>query len=285
MSQPQQLSVACNFQGFLVCQMPKDVVEVELEIKTKWGKFILHVDHHTRTDKYKPWNKVSHPRIHSRRRQPYHERTGKPHLNCSTNSGTFIHSGQGMGYPPKIFVDSDSESDIPPHIPDLEDYCRMCLLRKVWCTCKPMSNWSADLIDITQPDHPNPDSSANKGDRDDIQDQALPSDWSDQDKFWLGKTYNQIRPITSLKPVPVPPPVREDEESNWSQHFHPHNYRAKVPSQASSSKPPPGWPKGIRTNPNTNPITLPHKQKGQNSIGLCITKIASIFKEAFDALD
>ena len=37
MNQPQQLSIACNFQGFLVCQIPKDVLEVELKIKTKWG--------------------------------------------------------------------------------------------------------------------------------------------------------------------------------------------------------------------------------------------------------
>ena len=37
MNQPQQLSVACDFQGFLVCQMPRDIMEVELKIKTKWG--------------------------------------------------------------------------------------------------------------------------------------------------------------------------------------------------------------------------------------------------------
>ena len=71
-----------------------------------------------------------------------------------------------MGYPPKTFIASDMDEDIPPHMPDLEDFCRMCLARKVWCTCKPMSNWSADLIDITQPDPPNPDSTANN-DRDD----------------------------------------------------------------------------------------------------------------------
>ena len=80
MNQPQQLNVACNFQGFLVCQMPKDVVEIELRIKTKWGKFTLHKDLHTRTEKYRPWKKVSHRvRIHLRRRQTYHERTEEPH--------------------------------------------------------------------------------------------------------------------------------------------------------------------------------------------------------------
>ena len=48
MNQPQQLSFACDFQGFLVCQIPKDVIEVELKIKTKWGKCTLHMDQHTR---------------------------------------------------------------------------------------------------------------------------------------------------------------------------------------------------------------------------------------------
>ena len=104
------------------------------------------------------------------------------------------------------------DKDIPPHIPDLEDFCRMCLSRKVRCTCKPMSNWSADLIDITQLDPPNPDSTANN-DRDDRQDKGLPSNWSDQDHFWSGKTYDKVRPLSSLKPVPVLPPSQGDEDS------------------------------------------------------------------------
>ena len=54
MNQPQLLSISCNFQGFLVCQIPKEVIEVELKIKTKWGKFTLHTDQHTGTEKYRP---------------------------------------------------------------------------------------------------------------------------------------------------------------------------------------------------------------------------------------
>ena len=75
---------------------------------------------------------------------------------------------KGWGIP-KIFTDSDSDDGIPSHIPDLEDYCRMCLSRNVRCTYKPMSNWSAELIDITQPDHPNPDNNANNSNRDNRQ--------------------------------------------------------------------------------------------------------------------
>ena len=40
----------------------------------------------------------------------------RPHLNCSTDSGTFINSGPGMGYPPKIFVGSDMDDNLSaPH--------------------------------------------------------------------------------------------------------------------------------------------------------------------------
>ena len=39
MNQPQPLFISLDFQGYLVCQIPKDALEVELKIKPKWGKF------------------------------------------------------------------------------------------------------------------------------------------------------------------------------------------------------------------------------------------------------
>ena len=195
------------------------------------------MDHHTRTEKYRPWNKVSHCRICTRKRQHCCEKTDEPHFNCSTDSGTFITSAQGMGYPPKTFIDSNSDGDILPHIPNLEDYCRTCMSRKARWTCNPMSDWSVDLIDIMQPDCQNTDNNANKNDRDDRQDNPLPSDWSEQENIWSGKTYDKLR-ITTLNPVPMPPPIREDEESDWNKNLYPQNYRAKVELQVSPSKPP-----------------------------------------------
>ena len=157
--------------------MPQDIVEVKLKIETKWGRFTLLKDFHTRMEKYRPWNKASHRvRIHSRRRrQPRHESTeGEPHNLVSTDSGTFITSGYGMGYPPKIFtsyVDSDTNIETTsPHIPNLDEYCRTVISKKTRCICKPLSDWDADLTDITQPDNPNINN-----DRDDRQD-LLPSD-------------------------------------------------------------------------------------------------------------
>ena len=187
-----------------------------------------------------------------------------------------------MGYPPKIFIDSDSDQEFPPHIPILEDYCRTCLTEKVNCSCQPTSDWSGELIDTTQLAPPNTDPNQ---DREDIQDNPLPSDWMDQDDFWSGKTYDKVRSQSTLKPAPPNPPSKGDEDSEWSKHLHPHNYRAKAPLQVSPSKPPPGWPYCIRTNPTTHITCSPSNPKHPNSIGLHITKIATISKEVFNTLN
>ena len=131
MNQPQPLSISVDFQGYLVCQIQSDALEVELKIKTKWGKFTLHMDQITRTEKYRAWRKASKCKIHSRRRR----HLNNSHLNISSDSSTFINQGQGLGYDPKIFLDSDSDQEFPPHIPILQDYCRTCLTEKVRCSC------------------------------------------------------------------------------------------------------------------------------------------------------
>ena len=97
--------------------------------------------------------------MHSRRRQHH---IGNSHLNVSSDSGTFINCGQGLGFPPKVFTDSNTDQDFPPHILILEDYCRTCLTEKVRCSYQPMSNWSGELIDITQLDPPNTDNNKDR---------------------------------------------------------------------------------------------------------------------------
>ena len=193
-------------------------------------------------------------KIHSRRRK----HLSNSHLNISSDSSTFINQGQGLGNPPKFFVDSDSDQEFPPHIPILEDYCRTCLTEKVRCSCQPTSNWSGELIDTTQLAPPNMD---NNQDRKDIQDNPLPSDWTNQDDFWLGKTYDQARAQSTLKPALPNPPSKGDEDDEWREHLHPHNYRAKAPLLVSPSKPPPGWPKGIGNNPTAQVTYSPANPK------------------------
>ena len=47
----KQLNTSCNFQdGLLVCKLTKDVVEVVLKVKTRWGKHTLIEDQYSRTD-------------------------------------------------------------------------------------------------------------------------------------------------------------------------------------------------------------------------------------------
>ena len=244
----------------------------------KWGKFTLHTDQFTRTEKYRAWRKANRQKIHSRRRKYLSD----SHLNISSDSSTFINHGQGLGYPPKIFIDSDSDQGFPPHIPILEDYCRTCLTEKVRFSCQPTSDWSSKLIDTTQLAPPNTD---NNQDREDVQDNPLPSDWTDQDDFWLGKTYDQARAQSTSKPAPPNPPSKGDEDSEWSEHLYPHNYRAKAPSQVSPSKLLPGWPKGIRTNPTTQVTCSPANPKNSNNINLHITKTSTKSKETFSSLD
>ena len=146
MNQPQPLSISVDFQGYLVCQIPADALKVELKIKTKWGKFTLHMDQFSRTEKYRVWRKAIRCKIHSRRRRCLSD----SHLNLSSDSSIFINQGQGLGYPPKIFLDNDSDQEFPLHIPILQDYCGTCLTEKVRCSCHPTSDWSGELIDTTQ---------------------------------------------------------------------------------------------------------------------------------------
>ena len=123
-----------------------------------------------------PWERADQcARIHSRRRMPHQEKAREPHNSVgnstSTDAGTYIPNRLGKGYPPKVFTDpkysaaqtdtdNDSETD-QLHIPFLGDYCQTCISKQSRCTCKPPSDWDADLIDITQPDSPTND---DKGD-------------------------------------------------------------------------------------------------------------------------
>ena len=44
MEMNKALNIACDFKGYLVCQIPDNMVEVELKIKTTRGKYTLIKD-------------------------------------------------------------------------------------------------------------------------------------------------------------------------------------------------------------------------------------------------
>ena len=81
--------------------------------------------------------------------------------------------------------------------------------------CKQGSDWDADPIDISQMDSTYNNGKGNS--------HPLPSDWSDQEKYWNGTAYEKTRP-DRLRPVQMPPPKRDGEESDWNENLYPHSY-------------------------------------------------------------
>ena len=57
------LNVSYDFNGYLVFQMPDDVVEVKLRVKITMGKYTLIKDFYTRTERYCSWDRADR-RVH-----------------------------------------------------------------------------------------------------------------------------------------------------------------------------------------------------------------------------
>ena len=69
------LNATCDLDGYLFCRMPGDTLEVEIKVKTKWGKYTMFQDFYTHTEKYCSWDRADRrssvcPR---RRRTPQRE--------------------------------------------------------------------------------------------------------------------------------------------------------------------------------------------------------------------
>ena len=54
----KSLNATCDLDGYLFCKMPAEALEVEIKVKTKWGKFSMLQDIHTKTEKYCAWEKA-----------------------------------------------------------------------------------------------------------------------------------------------------------------------------------------------------------------------------------
>ena len=53
----KSLNAACDLNEYLFCKMPKGTLEVEVKVKTTWGKFTMIQNTHTRMEKYCTWRK------------------------------------------------------------------------------------------------------------------------------------------------------------------------------------------------------------------------------------
>ena len=114
----RHLNASCDFNsGYLVCDIPRDTIEVKLKIKTRWVKHILTEDKEWRMEKFHPWGKSpckinisTSGKVESQSQRKKHD------SGSSLDSETWIQVGEGFGYTPKFFRDpvptsSDKEND------------------------------------------------------------------------------------------------------------------------------------------------------------------------------
>ena len=100
----KSLNAACNQDMYLFCKMPEGALEVEVKVKTTWGKFSMLQDIHTRTEKYCVWEKADdRSNVRTRKREASHKMTNMQ--TKDNTSKTDVPVGQGFRYPPQVFTD------------------------------------------------------------------------------------------------------------------------------------------------------------------------------------
>ena len=154
----KSLNAACDLNGFLFCKMPVGALEVQVKVKSSWGKFTMIQGTHTRMEKYHMWEKAQKCLIRSRKRKAPHKTT-----NMQTEddtSETDIPTGQGFRYPPQIFTNPiymaavthiESEGEVEQKEKFLGKYCNFCeKCTETHCWCN-SSDWEEELINEDNP--------------------------------------------------------------------------------------------------------------------------------------
>ena len=112
MASNKSLNAACDLDGYLFCKMPAGALEVEVKVKTTWGKFSMVQDIHTRTEKYHAWEKADgRNNIKTRKRKAPCKVTNMQ--TKDNTSKTDVPAGQGFGYPPQVFTDPTYAAAMP----------------------------------------------------------------------------------------------------------------------------------------------------------------------------
>ena len=157
----------------------------------------------------------------------------------SIDSGMYIQTGKGFGYPPVIFTDSeyaanlpDSETEGPQIINYMGEYCEDCITKWSRCICRSESDWDDDHNYAVRTQTESPSIAESN-------EHPIPSNWSDQENVWSGKAYEKS---TVPQPRYWSIPVKEDDnDSDWNDNLYP--YMAKSQSQVPSRQPLPDGPK------------------------------------------
>ena len=161
------LNATCNLDRYLFCRMPAEALEVEIQVKTKWGKFSMFQDTYTRTEKYLAWDRADwRSSVRNRRRRTPHREVRSSHEENNTTSETDVPIGQGLRYPPQVFTDAECAATVPQTEEEEEGvsnneflgkYCDLCEKGgETYCWCN-SSDWEEGLLNVEQPNaHTNP---------------------------------------------------------------------------------------------------------------------------------
>ena len=114
MASNKSLNATCNLDRYLFCKMPAGALEVEVKVKTTWGKFSMVQDIHTRTEKYCAWEKADgRSNIKTRKRKASHKVTN---MQTEDNtSETDVPAGQRVWVSPSGLHRSHICSSNTPH--------------------------------------------------------------------------------------------------------------------------------------------------------------------------
>ena len=78
MASNKSLNTTCDLDRFLFCKMPAGTLEVEVKVKTTWGKFTMVQGTHTRTEGYHAWEKADgRSNVKTRKRKTPHQMTNR----------------------------------------------------------------------------------------------------------------------------------------------------------------------------------------------------------------
>ena len=92
----KSLYTTCDLDGYLFCKMPAEALDVEIKVKTKWGRFSMLQDIHTRTEKYHAWEKADgRSNVRTRKRKAPPRKVTNMQTEDNT-SETDVPVGQGF---------------------------------------------------------------------------------------------------------------------------------------------------------------------------------------------
>ena len=164
------LNSGYDFNGYLLCEISKDTIQVNLKVKTSWGKYTLNKTRYCRTERYSPWDRrdrkthISHRRRRTDRKLLNNVNTIE--INTDTSFEKDILIRDSLGYAPEVFVNRNFTATVPStdseqNQMDIEiqhnfigTYCDKCANAKpVRCWCNGL-DWDDQVIVVDPPNHP-----------------------------------------------------------------------------------------------------------------------------------